>query len=137
MTSLYYYVFKKKSDKKRSLTFQKTTAMKSQKLISLALTMLFYILSFGQEKGIAEGVNVFKKDSLKTLKTEIRICAPSRNGLEPIYVVDGLVFENSPNIDPKQIESIDILKDAAAISLYGDKAKNGVVLITTKKKPKK
>ncbi|AWW29521.1 TonB-dependent receptor [Echinicola strongylocentroti] len=53
--------------------------------------------------------------------------------LEPLYVVDGVPYQNNPNIAPEQIESIDILKDGAAASIYGTRASNGVVLITTKR----
>src|SRR5690606_19979178 len=68
-------------------------------------------------------------------------------GNEPLYVIDGFPlhtegvnqngsFSNgSPldNINPNDIESIEILKDAAAAAIYGSRASNGVVLITTKK----
>lgn len=53
--------------------------------------------------------------------------------LEPLYVVDGVPYQGNPNIAPEQIESIDILKDGAAASIYGTRASNGVVLITTKR----
>ncbi|MCL5246289.1 TonB-dependent receptor [Cellulophaga sp. 20_2_10] len=51
----------------------------------------------------------------------------------PLYVVDGIPYEGNPNISPDQIESLDILKDGAAASIYGTRASNGVILITTKK----
>ena len=52
----------------------------------------------------------------------------------PLYVVDGAVFNgNLGDINPADIESMTILKDAASTSLYGSSAGNGVVLITTKK----
>lgn len=51
----------------------------------------------------------------------------------PLYVVDGIQFEGAlTNINQEDIESITILKDAASTSLYGSRAANGVVLITTK-----
>lgn len=53
--------------------------------------------------------------------------------LEPLYVVDGIPYQSNPNIAPDQIESLDILKDGAAASVYGTRASNGVILITTKK----
>ncbi|WP_075342983.1 SusC/RagA family TonB-linked outer membrane protein [Tenacibaculum agarivorans] len=53
--------------------------------------------------------------------------------LGPLYVVDGVPFTDNPNIAPEQIESIDILKDGASASVYGVRASNGVILITTKK----
>ena len=51
----------------------------------------------------------------------------------PLYVIDGLPASNFQSFNPNDIESISILKDAAATSIYGSRASNGVVLITTKK----
>lgn len=52
----------------------------------------------------------------------------------PLYVVDGAVYNGAlANINPSDIESVSILKDAASTSLYGSSAGNGVILITTKK----
>ncbi len=52
----------------------------------------------------------------------------------PLYVVDGMVVQNGgiENINPQDIESIDILKDASATAIYGSRGANGVVLVTTK-----
>jgi len=53
---------------------------------------------------------------------------------DPLYIVDGVPFAgNINNINSDDIETISILKDAASTALYGNKAANGVVLITTKK----
>jgi TonB-linked SusC/RagA family outer membrane protein len=53
---------------------------------------------------------------------------------DPLYVVDGVPFSaNIANLNPDDIESITILKDAASTSLYGARAANGVVMVTTKK----
>lgn len=53
----------------------------------------------------------------------------------PLYVVDGFLIENPDNnvVNPSDIESIDILKDASATAIYGARGANGVVVITTKK----
>lgn len=50
----------------------------------------------------------------------------------PLYIVDGLQVENIEYLNPGDIESIDVLKDAASAAIYGARAANGVVLITTK-----
>ena len=51
----------------------------------------------------------------------------------PIYVVDGILYNELPkNISPDMIESMDVLKDAAATSLYGEKGANGVIIVHTK-----
>ena len=57
----------------------------------------------------------------------------SPNALEPLYVVDGIPYQANPNIPPEQIASIDVLKDGAAAAVYGTRASNGVIIITTKK----
>ena len=57
-------------------------------------------------------------------------------GREPLYVVDGIpVFSTSTieTLNPKDIESIDILKDASATAIYGSRGANGVILVTTKR----
>ena len=53
----------------------------------------------------------------------------------PLYVVDGMIIQNGgiENINPSDIEAIDILKDASATAIYGSRGANGVVLVTTKK----
>jgi TonB-linked SusC/RagA family outer membrane protein len=52
---------------------------------------------------------------------------------EPLYVVDGLYLRQNPNLNPNDIASIQVLKDASAASQYGAQAANGVVVITTKR----
>ncbi len=56
-------------------------------------------------------------------------------GNEPLYVIDGFPVynENGPNLNPNDIESMEILKDASATAIYGSRGANGVVLITTKR----
>jgi TonB-linked SusC/RagA family outer membrane protein len=55
-------------------------------------------------------------------------------GTNPIFVVDGLVIEGGFNlINPNDIESINVLKDASSTAIYGSRGANGVVLVTTKK----
>lgn len=51
----------------------------------------------------------------------------------PLYVIDGIPAGGLNNIDPKDIESLEVLKDASAAAIYGSRAANGVILITTKK----
>ena len=50
---------------------------------------------------------------------------------EPLYVIDGVVFGNTLNsINPNDIESLQVLQDAASCAIYGSRAANGVILIT-------
>lgn len=51
----------------------------------------------------------------------------------PIYIVDGVDYGSNININPNDIASIEILKDAASTAIYGSRGANGVILITTKK----
>ncbi|MFT4664369.1 MAG: TonB-linked SusC/RagA family outer membrane protein [Polaribacter sp.] len=51
----------------------------------------------------------------------------------PLFIVDGLQVGNIDNIAPGDVESVDVLKDAASCAIYGARAANGVVIITTKK----
>ena len=53
---------------------------------------------------------------------------------EPLLVVDGMIYKGSmTNIDPNNIESIQVLKDASSLAAYGSQAAQGVIMITTKK----
>jgi TonB-linked SusC/RagA family outer membrane protein len=55
-------------------------------------------------------------------------------GKDPIYVVDGLIIDGGINlINPNDIETIDVLKDASSTAIYGSRGANGVVIVTTKK----
>jgi len=55
-------------------------------------------------------------------------------GNDPLYVIDGFIGPNNLNsINPQDIESIEILKDASSTAIYGARAANGVVLVTTKR----
>lgn len=51
----------------------------------------------------------------------------------PLFVIDGVIGANINALDPLDIQSIDVLKDASAASIYGSRAANGVVIVTTKK----
>ena len=60
--------------------------------------------------------------------------AASINGVStPLYVVDGVPLDNLSGINPSDIQSIDVLKDAASAAIYGSRGSNGVVIVTTKR----
>lgn len=68
------------------------------------------------------------------MSVRIRGQASISAGSEPLYVVDGFpITGDISNLNPAEIEDITILKDASATSLYGSRAANGVVLVTTKR----
>ncbi len=54
-------------------------------------------------------------------------------GVDPLYVVDGFPTDNIQTINPNDIESLDILKDASATAIYGSRGSNGVIIINTKR----
>jgi len=54
-------------------------------------------------------------------------------GNAPIYIVDGIDFGSNININPNDIASMEVLKDASSTAIYGSRGANGVILITTKK----
>ncbi|WP_199119426.1 TonB-dependent receptor [Pedobacter sp. ASV28] len=106
-------------------------------------------------QGKIAGVNVTQNDGAPGAGLSIRIRGSNSflGGTEPLYVIDGVPFNNSSSgatpmsigedekqtlnamsfINPNDIESIDILKDASATAIYGSRGANGVVLITTRK----
>jgi TonB-linked SusC/RagA family outer membrane protein len=54
------------------------------------------------------------------------------NGAAPLYIIDGIIRTNMNDINPDDIESLQVLKDAASTAIYGARGSNGVVIITTK-----
>lgn len=54
------------------------------------------------------------------------------NSYGPLYVIDGVAGGDINNLNPADIESVDVLKDAASAAIYGSRAANGVILVTTK-----
>ena len=86
-------------------------------------------------QGRAAGVEVSSNDGLpgQSLNIVIRGSTSISNSNEPLYVIDGFPVPAGVSISPDDIESIEILKDAASAAIYGSRASSGVVLITTKK----
>lgn len=86
-------------------------------------------------QGRTPGVEVLQQGGVAGADVNIVIRgAASFGSIEPLYVVDGIFSNNGlSTLNPIDIESIEILKDAAAAAIYGSRAANGVVLITTKK----
>ncbi|WP_280745510.1 MULTISPECIES: TonB-dependent receptor [unclassified Parabacteroides] len=85
-------------------------------------------------KGKATGVQILKQNSAPGASMKIRIRgANSVNGKnEPLYVIDGFVGGDFSSLNPNDIETINILKDASSTAVYGSRGSNGVVLVTTK-----
>ncbi len=84
--------------------------------------------------GIVSGIIVNESSGQPGAGKSILIRGISTNGDNtPLYVVDGMQVGNIDNLNPNDIESIDVLKDAASSAIYGARAANGVIIITTKK----
>ena len=86
-------------------------------------------------KGLAAGVNVTSNSGQPGAASRIRVRGiGSVNDSNPLYIVDGMPIEGGFDyINPSDIESIEVLKDAASGAIYGARAANGVILVTTKK----
>ena len=85
-------------------------------------------------QGIAAGVNVTKNSGSPGAGTRVTIRGLGTIGnSNPLYIVDGVSVGNIDYLNPSDIESIDVLKDAASAAIYGSRAANGVVLVTTVK----
>jgi TonB-linked SusC/RagA family outer membrane protein len=84
-------------------------------------------------QGKAAGVTVTSAGSEPGSQPQILVRGISTiNGNSPLYVVDGLPVNDINYLNPKDIATLTVLKDAASAAIYGSRAANGVVLITTK-----
>jgi len=118
------YGTRKKSDN--------TTAISSLKAEEVTKTK---VLNASQAiQGKAAGVQVVGSDLPGSTPTVvIRGLGTALGGRTPLYVVDGIQTENINNINSNDIATYEILKDASALAIYGTRAANGVIIITTKK----
>jgi TonB-linked SusC/RagA family outer membrane protein len=85
-------------------------------------------------QGLTSGVQIMANSGQPGSNFKVRIRGVGTIGnAEPLYIVDGVPTNDIAYLNPSDIESVDILKDAASSAIYGAQAANGVVLITTKK----
>lgn len=85
-------------------------------------------------QGKTAGVQVISASAAPGSSPTIRVRGYSSNvSSDPLYVVDGVRLSDISGIDPNDIASIEVLKDAASAAIYGAEAGNGVVLISTKR----
>lgn len=86
-------------------------------------------------KGLAAGVQVSTQNGQPGSAAKIRVRGTGTiNNSDPLYIVDGMPLGGGlDNINPADIQSIEVLKDAASGAVYGTRAANGVVLVTTKR----
>jgi TonB-linked SusC/RagA family outer membrane protein len=109
-----------------------TGAISSVKAAELNLTSP----TLGQSLvGKVAGVQVSQTSGAPYSSTKIRVrgIGSINASSDPLYVIDGYPSGNNVSINPEDIESIDILKDAASAAIYGSRASGGVVMITTKR----
>lgn len=91
---------------------------------------------FNQLQGRAAGVDIVSNSSQIGAGGEIRIRGNRSitGNNNPLIVVDGMVYGGSVNdLNPENIASVDILKDASATAIYGSRGANGVIIVTTKR----
>ena len=87
-------------------------------------------------RGKVSGVNIFSNSSqpgVYSNRVVIRGMATINASSNPLYVVDGVVMENFELVNPNDIESMEVLKDASAAAIYGARGANGVIMVTTKR----
>lgn len=85
-------------------------------------------------KGLASGVTVTSSSGQPGAAAKIRVRGVGTiNNSDPLYIVDGMPIEGGLDyLNPNDIQSIEVLKDAASGAVYGARAANGVILVTTK-----
>jgi TonB-dependent starch-binding outer membrane protein SusC len=93
------------------------------------------VSSVGQAlQGQVAGVDVSSSSGTPGAGVTIRIRGiGTLNSSDPLYVVDGMMVNDIDFVNPNDIESMQVLKDASATAIYGSRGANGVVLLTTKK----
>jgi len=85
-------------------------------------------------QGLSPGVSITQNNGQPGAGTKVYIRGIGTTGnSKPLYIVDGVTVGNIDYLSPSDIKSINVLKDAASSAIYGARAANGVVLVTTKK----
>ena len=105
------------------------TAVKQDEYINQPVNRVDQIL-----QGRTAGVNVMSASGAPGGTSTIRIRGSNSitGNNDPLYVIDGFVGADFQNVNPTDIETIQVLKDASSTAIYGSRGANGVVLITTK-----
>lgn len=115
--------------KKSDLTGAVAT-IKADKLLERNVTSVGQALQ-GRIAGVDVAMNTAAPG--KFPKVRIRGINSINTGIDPLYVVDGVVGVNANALNPNDIESLEVLKDASATAIYGARGANGVIMITTKR----
>ena len=113
---------------KKKLVTGATVQVGSEDLQKLSTTT-----ALGALQSQTPGVNITQSSGQPGEKFKVTIRGMGTIGnAAPLYVVDGVAGGDINNLNPSDIESIDVLKDAASAAIYGARAANGVILVTTK-----
>ncbi|EOS00178.1 TonB-dependent receptor [Phocaeicola vulgatus] len=84
-------------------------------------------------QGKIAGVDIVSQGGAPSSGTRIMVRGiGTLNNASPLYIVDGMYMNSIDHINPNDIASIDVLKDASSAAIYGSRAANGVIIVTTK-----
>lgn len=117
------------TQKKRDVTGS-IASVSSEKIAERQPTDVFDALQ-GQAAGVM--INTESRPGGNGASIRIRGTSTIQGGEAPLYVVDGVPVDNINAINPNDIQSMEVLKDAASSAIYGSRSANGVIIITTKK----
>lgn len=113
---------------RKSLVTGAISSIKAEDIVGLSITRPEQAL-----QGKVAGVQVISAGSSPGAGMKVRIRGVSTNGKsDPLYIVDGVKTGDINYLDPNDIQSMEVLKDAASSAIYGAEGANGVVMITTK-----
>ena len=114
---------------KKKLVTGATVQVKGEDIVKLNTTDVL-----GALQSQSPGVNIVQNNGFLGSGFKVNIRGLGTTGdSSPLYVVDGVANGSISSLSPADIESIDVLKDAASAAIYGARAANGVILVTTKK----
>lgn len=109
----------------------KLSATSPDKKVNKTITVTSYKKGTGSSN---ESLTTIVTDDKDPKHTQTIFVTTKMNQEAPLAIVDGVETENIKDIDRDKIESIDVLKNKETTKIYGEKGKNGVIIITTKKK---
>jgi TonB-dependent starch-binding outer membrane protein SusC len=113
---------------KKSLVTGAISSVKAEELATVSSTRVEQAL-----QGRTAGVYVLPASGSPGSGMRVRIRGAGSNGnAEPLYIVDGMRAQSIEYLDPSEIASMEVLKDAASAAIYGAEGANGVVIISTK-----
>jgi len=117
------------SQKKENITGS-VAIISSEELTDVASPNVSNMLQ-GKVAGLDVSAGTGQPGQLPTIR--IRGVSSIRSSRDPIWVVDGVIQHDTPRLNPQDVESISVLKDASSAALYGSRGANGVVVVTTRR----